>query len=124
MVRLFALLMFVFLVSCSRSDTPYRYFPIEEQAVSLASVNCTNPKELDWLRAVIKQAEVDHQFKGSIYAIPYQSETVFLHETWISNCIGCHMYDCEGEPVALSASEKSLVMASAKAEYLIYTSSQ
>ncbi len=124
MIRLFGLLMIVFLVSCSRSETAYRYYPMEEQAVSLASVKCTNPQELDWLRAVIKQAEIDHQFKGSIYAIPYQSETVFLHEPWISNCIGCHMYDCEGEPVSLSAGEKSVVLASAKAEYLIYTSSQ
>ena len=124
MNRFFGLLLVVFLVSCSRSDNPYRYFPIEEQAVSLAAVQCTNPKELDWLRDVIKQAEVDHQLKGSIYAIPYQSETVFLHEPWISNCVGCHMYDCEGESVALTESEKSLVMASARAEYLIYTSSQ
>ena len=79
---------------------------------------------MNWLRDVIKLAEVDNQYKGSIYAIPYRAETVFVHQPWISDCIGCHVFDCEGEPLLLTESEKSEIMASIKDEYIIYTSTQ
>lgn len=124
MNRLAWLLFVLLLASCLRSETPYRHFPMEERAVSMAAVRCKNPAEMDWLRKVIKRAEGDDKYKGSIYAIPYQSETVFLHEPWISDCVGCRIYDCEGEPLALTETEKSEILASAKDEYLIFTSSQ
>lgn len=124
MNRLAGVLFVIFLASCSRSETPYRYFSMEEQAVSLAVGRCKNPSEMDWLREVIKKAEDDDKSKGSIYAIPYRSKTVFLHEPWISDCFGCHVYDCEGEPLALTETEKSEILASVKDEYVIYTSTQ
>lgn len=124
MIRLSGVLLVIFLASCSRSETPYKQFPMEEQAVSLAVGKCKNPSEMGWLREVIKKAEVDYQYKGSIYAIPYHSETVFLHEPWINDCFGCHVYDCQGEPLALTETEKSEILASLKDEYVIYTSTQ
>lgn len=124
MIRLTGALFVLLLVSCSRPEHPYRYFPIEEQAVSLAAVKCKNPSEMNWLREVIQQAEADNQYKGSIYAIPYRTETVFLHQPWISDCIGCQLYDCEGESLLLTETEKSEIMAAIKDEYIIYTSTQ
>ena len=124
MIRLAATLIVILLVSCSRPEHPYRHFPIEEQAMSLAAVKCKNPSEMDWLRDVIQLAEVDNEFKGSIYAIPYRTETVFLHQPWISDCIGCNLYDCEGETLLLTESEKSEIIAGIKDEYIIYTSTQ
>ena len=122
MIRLTGVLFVAFLASCFRAETPYRRFPMEEQAVSLAAGRCKNPAEMDWLREVIKLAEADYMYKGSIYAIPFHNETVFLHDTWISDCTGCHVYDCEGEPLALTEAEKSEILATVKDEYVIYTS--
>ena len=99
MFRLIGVLFVVFLASCFRAETPYRHFPMEEQAISLAAVKCQNPSEMDWLREVIKKAEVDYKYKGSIYAIPYRSETVFLHEPWISDCIAGSSSDAPSPPM-------------------------
>jgi len=124
MIRFFGLLLVLLMVACSRPEHPYRYFPIEEQAVSLAAVRCNNPSEMNWLRDVIKLAEVNNEYKGFIYAIPYRTETVFLHQPWISDCMGCHLYDCDGETLLLTEGEKSEIMAAVKDENIIYTSTQ
>lgn len=78
---------------------------------------------MGWLRDIIKLAEDDPQYKGSIYAIRYSSGTAFLHQPWISSCFGCRLYNCEGDSLSLNESQKTEIIAGAKEENVIYTSS-
>lgn len=96
--------------------------PLADQAISMASLQCQNKDTLDWLREIISRSENETEYKGSIYAIPYSSGLVFLHQPWISSCFGCILYSCEGQHVSLSEGEKNEIMAGAKAENLIYSS--
>lgn len=124
MTRITAILLVVFLGSCSKQEAVGRFFPLEEQALSLAALRCQNPAEMDWLRDIIKLAEEDVQYKGSIYAIQYSSGMVFLHQPWISSCFGCRIYNCAGDSLILSESEKTEIFAEAREANVIYSSSR
>ncbi|MBA4057575.1 MAG: hypothetical protein C0490_22870 [Marivirga sp.] len=124
MTRIAGILLVTLLGSCSKQETVGRFFPLEEQALSVAASRCQNPAEMDWLRKIIKLAEEDIQYKGSIYAIQSSSGMVFLHQPWISSCFGCHIYNCNGDSLTLNESEKTEIFAGAKEENVIYTSSR
>jgi hypothetical protein len=123
MKRTTGLLLVILLGACSKQEAVGRFFALENHALSLASSKCQNLAEMDWLRDIIKLTEEDSQYKGSIYAIQYSSGLVFLHQPWISSCFGCRIYSCNGESLTLSESEKTEILAEAKDENIIYTSS-
>jgi hypothetical protein len=116
--------MVISLISCSKQEAVGHFFPLEEQALSVAASKCQNPYEMDWLRDLIKLAEENTQYKGSIYAIQYSNGTVFLLQPWISSCFACSLFNCNGDTLTLSEGEKSEILAEAKDENVIYTSSQ
>ncbi len=124
MTRIVGILLVTFLASCAKQEVSSRFFPLEEQALSLAASSCQNPSQMDWLREIIKLAEEDAEYKGSIYAIQSTSGMVFLHQPWISSCFGCHIYNCSGDSLTLNESEKSEILAGAREENVIYTSSR
>lgn len=124
MTRFAGLLLVAIIAACSKSEVAYRSFPLEEHALSIAASKCQNPVEMGWLRDIIKLAEEDLQYKGSIYAIQYSHGTAFLLQPWISSCFACHLYNCEGEALTASESEKTEIVAGAKEENVIYTSSR
>lgn len=92
--------------------------------MSVAASRCQNPAGMNWLRDIIKLAEEDVQYKGSIYAIQSSSGMVFLHQPWIDSCFGCRIYDCNGDSLTLNESVKTEILAGAKEENVIYTSSR
>lgn len=124
MTRIAVILLVTLLASCVKQEVANRFFALEEQALSLAASSCQNPEEMDWLREVIKLAEEDIQYKGSIYAIQSTSGMVFLHQPWISSCFGCRIYNCNGDTLTLNESERTEILAGVKEENVIYTSSR
>lgn len=79
---------------------------------------------MDWLLDIIKLTEEDIENKGSIYAIASSRGTMFLYQPWISSCYGCRIYDCEGDTVTLDKGQQTEILAEAKEENIIYTSSR
>ncbi|HTE34152.1 MAG TPA: hypothetical protein VK666_27415 [Chryseolinea sp.] len=118
------LLVILFGSSCSKHESPVAGFVIHEQALAMAASRCQNAQKLDWLVDIIERAEQDVQFKGSIYAIAVNTETVFLHQPWINNCFGCNLYNCNGDALTLSEGDRTMVLAGVSDENLIFTSFQ
>jgi hypothetical protein len=125
MNRLTPLLLVILLgSSCSKQERAGYGMEIHEQALAMAASRCQNAQKLDWLIDIIELAEQDVQFKGSIYAIPVNTETIFLHQPWINSCFGCNLYNCNGEALTLSENDKTEVLAGVSDENLIFTSFQ
>jgi hypothetical protein len=122
MKRLVSILGFSFLAACGRQDTTIG--PLEQQALSLASLKCQGAQTLEWLLDIIERSEIDAANKGSIYAIHCSSGLVFLHQPWTSSCFGCNLYSCDGTQPKLSEGEKIEVFAGARDENLIYSSTR
>ncbi|MDH4089729.1 MAG: hypothetical protein OEV74_03030 [Cyclobacteriaceae bacterium] len=122
MIRAISFLLIILLGSCTKHKTLFS--PLEEQALSVAALKCQNANSMEWLRKIIALSEVDFQYKGSIYAIQCRSGMVFLHQPWINGCFGCNLYTCEGTSLLLTEAEKTEIIAGAKEENLIYTSSR
>jgi hypothetical protein len=122
MTRALGIFLLIFSMSCSKHDTADQLFPLEEHALSLASTKCQPTDQMEWLRAVIRKSESDPQYKGNIYAIQYTKGTAFLHQPWISSCLGCLVYDCNGHQLIASGSELDEIISGANEENVIYTS--
>lgn len=122
MKRLFALISLAFVLACSKQDAADQLFPHEEHALSLASAKCQcSAEKLPWLRDMIRQADSDNSFKGSIYAIETSKGVAFLHQPWISSCFGCLLFDCNGEKIAANDSIMDEVVSGAIEENVIYS---
>lgn len=122
MIRFISFLLIIFFGSCTKHETAIS--PLEEQALSMAALKCENANSMEWLRKIIALSEVDLQYKGSIYAIQSRSGMVFLHQPWVNGCFGCNLYTCEGDSLMLTEAEKTEIIAGAKEENLIYTSTR
>lgn len=113
--------MLILLISCARSEAPVKLFPLQEEALAVASVKCQSG-DLKWLRDILIKSENDVKSQGAIYAIEVQNGTVFLYQTWTSSCFGCDVYTCDGQIPQLSESAKSELMAGVQDENVIYSS--
>ena len=68
-----------------------------DTAVARASIYCgSSSAQLSWLRLIIEESEKDGTLKGNIYTFQSNGKTVFMHQPWIMSCLGCIMYDCQG----------------------------
>jgi hypothetical protein len=122
MTRALGIFLLIFSMSCSKHDVAEQFFPLEENALSLASTKCQSTDQMEWLRAIIRKSESDAQYKGNIYAIQYTKGTAFLQQPWLSSCFGCLVYDCDGHKLVAAGSELDEIISGAKEENVIYTS--
>ena len=123
MKPLFVILVLALAMSCSKQDPADQLFPHEEHALSLASAKCQcSSEKLPWLRDMIRQADADDSFKGTIYAIETSKGVAFLHQPWLSSCFGCLVYDCNGNKLAANGSVLDEIVGGAIEENVIYTS--
>jgi hypothetical protein len=123
MKPLFVIVVLAFVMSCSKQDSVDQLFPHEEHALSLASVKCQcSADKLPWLRDMIRQADADDRFKGTIYAIETTKGVAFLHQPWLSSCFGCLLYDCDGDKLTANGSVMNEIVGGAVEANIIYTS--
>ncbi|MEJ7644157.1 MAG: hypothetical protein WKF87_06160 [Chryseolinea sp.] len=120
----FTFFLLVLIAGCAKSDLDVSRYAINEQTFDVAAANCMDVENLDWLSDLIKRAEEDIAYKGSIYLINLKEQRVFLHQPWVSSCFGCLLYNCNGEVVTLTEADRSEVIARVLDENLIYTSFQ
>ena len=112
------------ILGCAKPDVDDPWYAINEHTFSVAAAGCMDPESLEWLRDLIRRAEEDIEYKGSIYLIDLKTQRVFLHQPWLSSCFGCALYNCNGDMITLTEAERSDVIARALDENLIYTSFQ
>jgi hypothetical protein len=120
-MRLIAVTLLAFAMSCTRQDAADQLFPQEEHAIAVASAKCQCSPEMPWLRDMIRQAEADVSYKGVIYAIEYSNGVAFMHQPWVSSCYGCLVFDCEGKKLTANGSFMDEIISGAKEENVIYT---
>ena len=120
MARFTPIILVIVAFSCSRPEVT-RTSISEEEAMALASARCQSA-DLVWLHELIELAGEDHQYKGSIYAVPLHSDVIFVHQPWVSSCYACSVYNCDGNAVDINETERSEVLAGVNDDNLIYTS--
>ena len=70
---------------------------LSEIAVERASIYChASSEQLTWLTLLIKESESNPSLAGPIYIFQSNGQTVFMHQPWIMSCLGCILYDCQG----------------------------
>lgn len=120
MKRPFFILVLALALSCSDDDnTPAS--ASEDQAIMLASAKCGCLPKMPWLRNIIRQSEVDVNTKGNIYAISYSGGVAVMHQPWISSCLGCLVYDCDGKKLTLNESAMNEIISGATEANVIYS---
>jgi hypothetical protein len=121
-MRLIAIPLLAFVMSCTKQDTADQLFPQEEHAIAIASAKCQCSPEMPWLRDMIRQAESDVTSKGVIYAIEHSNGVAFLHQPWVSSCYGCLVFDCDGKALKPNGGLMNEIIGGAREENIIYTS--
>jgi len=121
-MRLIAIGLLAFVMSCTKQDAEDELFPQEEHAIAIASAKCQCSPEMPWLRDMIRQAESDVSYKGVIYAIEYRNDVAFMHQPWISSCYACLVFDCEGKELTVNGTLMDEIVNGAREENIIYTS--
>ena len=119
---LFAAIMLTLALSCSEDDTSNGISLKEDRAVMLAAAKCGFSTNLPWLRDMIRQAEAEFNFKGEIYAVHYTGGVAFVYQRWISSCLGCLAYDCDGNRLALNANAMNEIIRGTTEDNIIYSS--
>ena len=121
MQRSFVIVMLLLVMSCSQDSTgPSR--PQENLAITMAAAKCGCLPKMPWLRDIIRQAETDFNYKGEIYAIAYSGGVAVLHQPWISSCLGCMTYDCDGNRLLLNGSAIDEIISGTTEDNIIYSS--
>ena len=125
LMRLIAITLLAFLMSCGKHDAADQLFPLEERAIAMASAKCKCSPEMPWLRDMIRQADAEDKYNGVIYAIEYSNGVAFfMHQPWISSCYACLVFDCEGEALPTNGSLMDEIISGATAENIIYTTTR
>jgi hypothetical protein len=119
-----SLVLLAVILGCAKSDVDDPWYAINEHTFSVAAASCMDPESLEWLHDLIRRAEEDIEYKGSIYLIDLKTQRVFLHQPWLSSCFGCTLYNCNGDMITLTEAERSEVIARTLDENIIYTSFQ
>jgi len=123
MNRTLAILLVISLIACSKQELEDPSSPVQEGAISLAAMKCQSNDKMNWLRDIVRLAETDDvRHNGTIYAIPYSNGTAILYQPWVSSCFGCLVYDCNGDLLVTTETEKSEIISGATEANIIYTS--
>ena len=109
-------------VSCSEQESADSHRPKEDRAATLAAAKCGCLPRMPWLRDMIRKTETDVNSKGQIYAITYSSGVAVLHQPWISSCLGCVTYDCEGNKLILTGGAVDEIISGATEDNLSFSS--
>jgi len=108
-------------MSCSEQDTGESHTQ-EDLAIMQAAAKCGCLPKMPWLRDIIRQSETDFNYEGDIYAIRYSGGVALLHQPWISSCLGCETYDCDGKKLVLNGSALDEIISGATIDNIIYSS--
>ncbi len=66
-------------------------------AMERAAIYCaSSSSQLVWLKTLIEKSGEDPSLAGRIYTFQSDGRTVFMLQPWIMSCLGCIMYDCQG----------------------------
>jgi len=122
MKRSFAVVMLTLVMSCSEQDSADSLRQKEDRAIMLAAGKCGCLPKMPWLRDMIRQAESDFNSKGEIYAIAYSGGVAVLIQPWISSCLGCATYDCDGNRLILNGSAMDEIIKGTTEVNIIYSS--
>ena len=122
MKRSFAVIMLALVMSCSDQGSPDSLSTKADRAVMLAARKCGCLPKMPWLRNMIRQAESDFNSKGEIYAIKYSGGVAVLNQPWISSCLGCATYDCDGNRLLLNGSDIDEIIRGTTEVNIIYSS--
>jgi hypothetical protein len=115
---LFCLVIFL---SCTADDI---YDDETRAALFRASNKCgSSPDQLDWLHELIQRSEHEVTLQGKIYAIQVDGTTVIMHQPWIMSCLGCILYDCNGNRLDNSAVNFEKLLTGYNESNVIYSTS-
>ena len=96
MIRTLSILLVASALACSSDENELKVSSTA-LAVKRAAVFCHVPQsEMTWLALLIEASKDDISLAGPIYAFHSNEQSVFMHQPWIMSCMGCIMYDCEG----------------------------
>ena len=111
----------VFLSGCSDSD-PKSLNEEQVSAVRKACVACSESKiEMAWMTAIIEEGKDDAAKAGFIYSIEQDGRVIFIHQMWVLSCLGCVLYDCNGERIELHEVDHEDVISKMTEANLIYS---
>jgi len=97
------ILLMAALMACSSDENDPK---VESLALAAkrAAVFCnTSPGEMDWVMDLIESSKGDPALAGPIYAFRSNGQAVFMHQPWVMSCLGCVLYDCEGNRLEFGA---------------------
>lgn len=57
---------------------------------------------MQWLGTLIENAKTNTGQMGDIYAVPYDGNTVFIHQPVVMSCLACLLYDCDGNRIDMA----------------------
>jgi hypothetical protein len=121
MKRCFAVITFALVMSCSEQDSADSASPKEDRAIMMAAAKCGSLPKMPWLRAMIRQAESDFSYEGEFYAIKYSGGVAIVIQPWISSCLGCRTYDCDGNRLLLNGSALNEIVRGISEDNIIYS---
>jgi hypothetical protein len=58
--------------------------------------------DMKWLEDLIQNSQTDGTLHGDVYAVKLDGRVIFIHQPMIMSCLACVLYDCEGNPIAMS----------------------
>src|SRR5688572_19182391 len=117
MLKISSLLLITLLLSCERSDTGTP----AARAVGMACITCgKTPSEMQWLKALILQSEVDMSLRGNIYRGYYDTQVIIIHQPMIMSCLACVIYDCDGNRLDTSVMDHEKIRLNMDSHNLIY----
>jgi hypothetical protein len=122
MKRSFAAITLVLVMSCSEQDSADSPSPKEDRAIMMAAAKCGCLPKMPWLREMIRQAESDFNYEGEFFAIKYSGGVAILNQPWISSCLGCMTYDCDGNRLILNSSAMNEIISGTTEHNVIYSS--
>lgn len=68
-----------------------------DTAMERAAIYCASSSgQLVWLKTLMEKSHNDPNLAGRIYTFQSNGRTVFMHQPWIMSCMGCILYDCQG----------------------------
>jgi len=77
--------------------------------------------EMQWLSELIDKSANDMQFQGPIYAITETDRTLFIHQAYIRSCLGCVIYDCDGNSIDIQSVDMQEIAGAMNDSNLIYS---
>ncbi|HET9486868.1 MAG TPA: hypothetical protein VFO54_05515, partial [Chryseosolibacter sp.] len=112
------LLLFLSIVSCANDDLENS----ATRAAFAAATLCQKPAhDMVWLETLLKQSQSDATLHGDMFAVSVDGNIVFIHQLTIMSCLGCVLYDCDGNRIDLSSIDHKKVVEGMHPENRIYS---